>query len=458
MKNLSKEKDNDWARNVQGEDAHISQVVSGRKGYFCIGCHKEMEAVKKKNPKHRSFFRHVAVDISKGELQCTFSSRKYRENLARDILQQIKKIKVPPLFKFPPKGLNGTPNLLQESKFITATKVRSEVVFYENENGEILSGKNPEIKDRYLNIRPDVVFYNERNEPILFIELVVTHKISEEKKIILKRMGIDTVQFIVPRKTGPEIEESLKTAKHTKWVYNEIEFNTSYSQLPTGDTEGIPYVDEQQRRIFEESYKCRAAQISNLIRSIGRNLESQQYSRTQQHIESEISRIAKATAEAEKRLEQMERTAKKEAYSEFEGRFREIADEIAAAARETAACEELLQNPLSETDLQQAVKREEREAADIAKREAETRASNEGFAEFAANEERILEEEFGEIRESTIRKMAEGILQPTPGMLPGVKKLLEAWRFLGNHNEARHNYERNEAYWRFVKAGTWKEW
>ncbi|OEY72823.1 hypothetical protein [Salegentibacter salarius] len=457
-KEKEKEKDNDWARNIQGVDKYISQVDSGRKGYFCIGCQKEMEAVKKRNPRHRSFFRHVAVDVSKGEIPCSFSSREYRENLVKDILQRIKKIKVPALYKFPPKGNQGVPSFLQNAKFLTAAYVRSEVTYYENKNGEIMTGKNPEINDRYLNIRPDVVFYNEKHKPILFIELVVTHKISEEKKIILKRMGIDTVQFIVPRTKGSEIEESLKTTKHTKWIYNELEANTPYSQLSSSDAERLPFFDEQQRKLFEESYKCRATQISNLIRSITRNLESQQYLSTQRRFNSEISRVSKATKEAEQRLEQMERTAKEEVYSEFKGRFREIEEEISAVERETTICEELLQNPLPETDLQQAVNREERETTDLDKRAGEVREANEKFAEYAAHAERILEEEFGQISESTIRKIAAGTLEPTPGMLPGIKSILEAWGFLSNHYEARQNYKRYRAYQNFIRGGTWKEW
>ena len=345
------EKDNDWAKNVEGVERHISQVQSGRKGYTCIGCGKDMEAVKKRNQKHRSFFRHVAIDVSKGEEPCAFSSRNYRETLVKDILQRIKRIKLPALYKYPPKGIEGFPQFLRPAQFVSAVTVRSEITFYEDDNGQILSGKNPEIKERYLHIRPDIIFYNEKDEPILFIELVVTNKVSEEKKITLKRMGIDTVQFIVPRKSEQEIENSLKTTANIKWIYNEIEANTTYSPFSSSDPEGVSYIDEQQKKLFEESYKCRATQIGNLVRSIKRNLESQQYIRTQRNFESEISRIAKATREAEQRLEQMERTAKEEAYSEFAGEFKDIEEQIATAGGETAACEELLASPISETEL-----------------------------------------------------------------------------------------------------------
>ena len=424
-----------------------------------------MEAVKKRNPNHRSFYRHVAVDVSKGEVPCTFSSKEYRETLARDILQQIKRIKVPALFKFPPNGLDGIPKFLQTSKFITATKVRSEVVFYENESGEILSGKNPEIKDRYLYLRPDVVFYNEKDEPILFIELVVTHKISDEKRVALKRLGIDTVQFIVPRKTGPEIEEALKSTKHTKWIYNELESHTSYSQLPSRDTEGLSYVDDEQRKLFAESYKCRAAQIGNLVRSIGRNLESQQYIRTRQRFESEISRIESAAKETQQRLEQMERAAKEETYSEFAGRYQDLREEEERLEIETRQFKELSASGNSEENLRSLINRiqrdleeERRDSNRIEKRRGEIQSSIAEFGEYAAEQERKIEEEFGEIRDTTIRKIAEGTFEPTPGMLPGVKSILEAWRFLGNHHEARQDYERYRAYQNFIRNGTWKEW
>ena len=72
------EKENDWAKNVKGSHVFISASESGRKGYYCIGCSKEMEAViQKKNPSRKSFFRHVPVDIEKGEKACTFSNREY---------------------------------------------------------------------------------------------------------------------------------------------------------------------------------------------------------------------------------------------------------------------------------------------------------------------------------------------------------------------------------------------
>jgi hypothetical protein len=51
-----KEPENDWANDVKDNPIHISQAESGLKGYYCMGCNKEMQAVKMKNPKHQSYF------------------------------------------------------------------------------------------------------------------------------------------------------------------------------------------------------------------------------------------------------------------------------------------------------------------------------------------------------------------------------------------------------------------
>ncbi len=315
------EANNDWAKNVKGEHLFIDSAKSGRKGYFCIGCDKQMEAVKKKNINHRSYFRHVPVDISKDEKPCTFSNRKYREILATDILQRLKSIKVPNIYKYPPKGEDGAPMLLEKSKFVTAKKVKSQLTFYEDSNGEIKYGKNPDIEDRYLLIRPDVTFFDANNKPILLIELVITHKVKEEKKIKLRRLGIDTVSIIVPKSSEQEIEDNFKTTKRVKWEYNGIEANTEYIRVSSGTSEGILEFDEDQRRIFEESLTCRKARLNNTLRTIKRCLQSEPYRRAEHDFESEISRIERATKAEREGLEEMEERFEREIYARFEAKF-----------------------------------------------------------------------------------------------------------------------------------------
>lgn len=312
------EANNDWAKNVKGEHLYIDQAESGRKGYFCIGCDKQMDAViKKKNPNHRSYFRHIPVDVSKDESPCTFSNRKYREILATDILQRLKSIKVPSVYKYPLKDKDGAPMLLEKAKYISAHKVKSQLTFYEDSQGAVKFGKNPEIEERYLLIRPDVVFFNVKDEPILLVELVVTHKINEEKKIKLRRLGIDTVSIIIPRTSEQEIEDNFKTTKKVKWEYNGNEANTKYIHVPFGTGEGILEFDKDQRRIFEESLSCRKTRLNNTYRTIEKCLRSESYSRAEQNFRFEISRIEKATNEAEQKFSELERAYIEKLDSEF---------------------------------------------------------------------------------------------------------------------------------------------
>lgn len=316
-----KEKDsnyqNDWANDIKGIPIHIENAESGAKGYYCLGCTKEMQAVKYKNPKHQSYFRHHASNIDKENTECVVASRNYRERIAKDILQRLKVIKVPTLLKFPPKGNEGQPMFLDDIKTIVAHKVKSELSFYENVGGEIKWGRNLDIDERYLLIRPDITFFNEKDEPILFIELVVTHKISYEKKAKLSRIGIDTVQIIIPKLPEPEIEKSLKSVRKIKWVYNAIEANTKYISLSKGDTERVFPIDEEQRKLLNESFACTAAKIGNLIRSITRSLDSQSYRNAERLFEQEIQRIETATRRENEELEAMEREEERFVEREF---------------------------------------------------------------------------------------------------------------------------------------------
>ncbi|UKM63884.1 hypothetical protein GSB9_00430 [Flavobacteriaceae bacterium GSB9] len=313
----------DWAFNDDfTQYIHISDAKSGLNGYFCLGCKKEMQAAKGKIREH--YFRHHAVDVDKDTTECVRANRKYRELLARDILHRLKEIKVPAVYKFPPKNVDGLPNQLIHAQTIRAHSVKSELTFYEDENCIVQYGQNPNINERYLLIRPDITFFNEKNEPILLIEFVVTHKIDDEKRVKLKRLGLNTVQIIIPKKPEPEIEKALKSQSKVKWVYNEIEANTNYIYIPYSTNNGVWEIDDEQRGIFEESYKCRANQISNLIRSVRRALDSESYKRAEHQFESEISRVETATKAEKSGLEDMERRIENEIRVQLAGEFQAI--------------------------------------------------------------------------------------------------------------------------------------
>ena len=167
---------NVYALNVEDEIVYVEDVERGRKGYFCIGCKQQMQAVKPKVTNIRAYFRH---DVKfTGSKKCTYSDETYRHKLAKEVLQDYKRIKVPPLYKYPPKGIEGVPSLIRESTYIEAAKVKIEVPFFEDENGEIRFGKEDNNGDRFLIVQPDVTFFNFKNEPILFVELAATHKVD----------------------------------------------------------------------------------------------------------------------------------------------------------------------------------------------------------------------------------------------------------------------------------------
>ncbi|SHI77589.1 hypothetical protein SAMN04488096_104208 [Mesonia phycicola] len=310
----SNEYQNDWAKDTKGEYIHISNAQRGLEGYYCLGCDKEMIAAKGDLQAHH--FRHYAKNIDKNKTECVVASRNYRERIAKDILHRLKELTVPAVYKYPPSQTKGVPYIIQDSTTVKAFKVKSEVSFYEDENCEINFGQNSNIQNRYLLLRPDITFFNHQNDPILLVEFVINHKIDDEKRNKLKRLGINTVQIIIPKKPEPEIEKALTSSKKIKWVFNEIEANTEYIYVPKRDSERILPIDEDQRILFEESFKCRAAQINELIRRFKKCLQSEPYRRAEHLFEQEISRVKKATKIEQSRLEEQEARITKEVQRE----------------------------------------------------------------------------------------------------------------------------------------------
>ena len=289
----NKEEQNEYAENIKGEIIYILDVERGKKGYFCIGCKTQMQAVKSKIRGRKSYFRHDATDVKKNQRECTFSNQDYRHSQAMSILNRIKRIKVPTLYKYPPKNSEGKAIKLKDSEFIDAKYTKSELTFYETEDGDVQFGKNPSIDKRNLLIRPDVIFFNAQDEPVLLIEIVVTHKIDSEKLAKIKRLGIDTIQITIPKDSLENIEKSFSIGRHIKWIHNNEQERTEYIYSPNKGTEGISQIDELQRKLFEESFECRKSQVKNLIRAITKCLESQHYRGIEREFRQEIQRTEK---------------------------------------------------------------------------------------------------------------------------------------------------------------------
>lgn len=326
--NKNRLEDHFYAKTIEGKTIYIEQAISGKNGYFCPDCGREMIAKKGDVKVHH--FAHDAKDV-KIERKCIYSNEQYRHKLGKEILQRIKQVKVPTLYKYPPiGGVEGQVIKIKDSCTIAAHEVKIELDFYEDENGNIKFGKNVDYNNsnKHLLFRPDVAFFNSKSQPILLIELVATHKVDSEKLAKIKRLGINSIEITLPKDSEQAIEKTFYNTYKTIWLYNYEEENFKYSINSNGINEGIPSFDELQRRVFEtaESYNCRSTQINNFIRGFRKVMESEQYTNTQQYLRGEIQRIENNTKDNRERLRTIERQFDEEA----EGYFR---DEISKLTR-----------------------------------------------------------------------------------------------------------------------------
>ncbi|MBP6913811.1 MAG: hypothetical protein KA841_02440 [Chitinophagales bacterium] len=332
------DKNNVYALTIKGDVIHASEATSGRQGYYCLGCKKEMQAVRSKKSNRIDYFRHDPKGVV-NEAKCTYSDETYRHKLAKEILQRLKRIKVPAVYKYPPKNQDGLANLLEESKYIDAAHIGIETTFYEDESGVIHYGSNKDVESRFLIIRPDVTFFNSKKKPILFIEIVVTHGIKDDKRIKLKRLGIDAVQVKIPKDSPQSIENNFHLTDRIKWIYNNVEERTEYVRITTPNSKGIPPIDELQRKLQEESLACRTAEIGNLIRAIKRCLESKPYRDTEGELRGEISRVTTNAETHRARLDRIRENCR----DRVKGRYKAEIDKVESRIRQVATDAEQLE-------------------------------------------------------------------------------------------------------------------
>lgn len=327
-KTIHKEIKNVYAYDHNINEIFVKDAVNGRNLYSCIGCKREVILVKLETFWH---FRHY-VEKNSEKPKCTYSDETYRHNLAKDILQREKRIKVPTLYKYPSDQNEGFPKILKSTAIINAYTVRNEVYFYENNLSELKWGRKEDIDEMNYLIRADSAFFDKDDNPILIIEFIATHKLTEDKKIKIRRLGIDAIQVSVPKDSPQSIEESLlKYTSRTKWIYNYEEQHTEYLSIPTTSEDRVHELDSKQREFFEESFSCRKARINNLIFSIRKCLETEQFRGVISDFESEINRIEENTERDRNRLLQLHEnirrgvdSANQKSVNEFESRRRKF--------------------------------------------------------------------------------------------------------------------------------------
>ncbi len=284
--------ENSYALDSTQTEIFIGDAISGRNGYFCMGCKRELQAVKFDFIySTRSYFRHDPKAVLAQPGACTYSDETHRHKLAKEVLVRLKTVRVPAVDKYHPDGKSVGVRRIAPTRTIIASTVLVEQDFFENEKGEIvwakLEGVNEEKKSL---IRPDVIFFDNNGRPILFIELAATHKVDRVKKLKLAQLGIDTIEVLVPRESPQAIEDVFSTTERTKWLHNNEQQRTDYFQLPEPPSGTEYQFDPFQKRILHETFACRSNEVKELIRRLRINLESEHYAAVEREITAAITR------------------------------------------------------------------------------------------------------------------------------------------------------------------------
>ena len=233
---------------------------------------------------------------------------------------------------------------------------------------------------------------------------MVTHKLDDDKKAKIRRLAIDTIQIIIPKDSPENIAKSLETSKNTKWIFNNVEQNTESIQLSARDSEAILPIDAVEMGFFRESVGCRENQIRNLIRSITKCLESEQYQQAERRFKSEISRVAENTIGNQNRLDDL----RKQYSGRAQERYRDSLEEISQAESLFAEVETGELNRILD-DFNDAKSQRESNFNDLESRYLRKRAEIEGRRNQVkiniTQEERFIEERTGiGNKPSTIRR------------------------------------------------------
>lgn len=280
-------------------DSVIDSETGRGPGYFCLGCNRQMQAVKSTKGR-KSYFRHDAI-INKGLPNCSYSDETFRHQFAKEIIHSAKEILVPSITKY--CGRDQISKILKPAELIKAEEVLIENFIFENEISEVeFSKQKPNYETSNIVIQPDVTFLNSEGKILLAIEMVATHKPKRETIIKYRRLGINAIQVLIPKGSPDQIKSVFSNTNKTKWIYNNLEYETDYSNLSSKDDSRIFEIDAIQRSLFEETASCRATQIREFIRTIERYLESEQFKRAREYFDSELSRVKKATDGARQEL------------------------------------------------------------------------------------------------------------------------------------------------------------
>jgi len=288
---------------------HILKVrESGRHDFTCVGCGKPMQAILRKIYGLKPYFRHDVQDVPAAQ-RCTFSNEQYRRTVALNTLQLERQLYLPPIYKLPPKGIEGLAiPILPGQRLEFSSMTRSQYIF-QSPDGSINFSNEVLPEPEELLLIADAVCYNEDEEPVLLILLSdgKRRKMDALLMAALAQLRINTV-VITPAKASPEeIHTGVLTGKNTKWLYHDDERQFDYLSLSADLTGAISSADIDQGQLFAETFDCRKAEINNLIRAVNKYLGTEPYRTAEEHNRRVIGKTELAIGRAEERRDEFEK-------------------------------------------------------------------------------------------------------------------------------------------------------
>jgi hypothetical protein len=220
------------------------------------------------------YFRHRVREFASGK-HCEYRDETYAHRQAKAVLLQQGWVTVPPVFARRMAGYEGPTLRLHPAVKVMATHVYLERTLFENTDCglDFYRQQRPFVEEpgrQDFVCRPDVIFTDAADKPILLIEIHVTHEVNYEKLVGLRRAQIDTIEITVPWfYTAKEIEKLLSSHASTTWLYNHERETTD----PVGpDTPGIAPLDrddfEEIRPLGPEPIECQLFEIRQALRSL----------------------------------------------------------------------------------------------------------------------------------------------------------------------------------------------
>ncbi|MET3501339.1 hypothetical protein ABIC45_002951 [Mucilaginibacter rubeus] len=314
------DENHEYARSVgYGGVIHITNVKeSGRHDFTCLGCGKPMQAILRKIYGPKPYFRHDVMDVPVYE-RCPFSNVQARRIIALETLQLEKQLRLPPLYKFPPKGSGGLAIPLQDAQTLHFDSVKRNLHCFETPEGDLILAEVPASEDDLHLFSVDAVGYDEDENPTLLILLSdgKRKKMDVDLMAALPILGVDAVMITPPRSTPEEIFNAVMNGKNTKWLYNNDERAFNYDSLSADLPKGVPTADLDEGFLFEETFDCRTAEINNLIRTFNKFLGTESYRAAEQHNRQVIGETELAITRAGERRDEFEdqyRTASESAH------------------------------------------------------------------------------------------------------------------------------------------------